>query len=74
MDEKKTANAVKNLKNMEAELRELAGEIKSLQYKSKLTNDATLWNQAETLKQKYFALETLYQAAKQNEEATNPKL
>ena len=74
MDEKKTANAVKNLNNMEAELRELAGEIKSLQYKSKLTNDATLWNQAETLKQKYFALETLYQAAKQNEEATNPKL
>ena len=74
MDEKKTANAAKNLNNMEAELRELAGEIKSLQYNSKLTNDATLWNQAETLKQKYFALETLYQAAKQNEEATNPKL
>ena len=74
MDEKKTANAAENLNNMATELRELAGEIKSLQHNSKLTNDAALWNQAETLKQKYFALETLYQAAKQNEEATNPKL
>ncbi len=74
IDEKKTANAIENLNNMAAELRELAGEIKSLQHNSKLTNDATLWNQAETLKQKYFALENIYQAAKQNEEATNPKL
>ena len=74
MDEKKTANAVENLNNMAAELRELAGEIKSLQHNSKLTNDATLWNQAETLKQKYFALENIYQAAKQNEEASNQKL
>ena len=74
MDEKKTANAAENLNNMAAELRELAGEIKSLQHNSKLTNDATLWNQAETLKQKYFALENIYQAAKQNEEASNPKL
>lgn len=74
MDEKKTANAAKNLNNMEAELRKLAGDIKSLQQNSKLTNDATLWNQAETLKQKYFALETLYKAAKQNEEETNQKL
>lgn len=74
IDEKKTANAAENSNNMAAELRELADEIKSLQRNSKLTNDATLWNQAETLKQKYFALENIYQAAKQNEEATNPKL
>ena len=74
IDEKKTANAAENSNNMAAELRELADEIKSLQRNSKLTNDATLWNQAEMLKQRYFELETLYQAAKQNEEATNPKL
>ena len=59
---------------MAAELRELAGEIKSLQHNSKLTNDAGLWDQAETLKQKYFSLETLYQDAKQNEEASNRKM
>ena len=74
MDEKKTAKATENLTDMAVELRELEGEIKSLQHNSKLTNDAALWNQAETLKQKYFVLETLYQAAKQNEEASNLKL
>ncbi|QTR55488.1 RepB family plasmid replication initiator protein [Thiothrix unzii] len=71
---KQTVHAAEKLNKMAAELRELAGEIKSLQHNSKLTHDAALWNQAETLKQKYFALETLYQAAKQNEEVTNPTL
>lgn len=67
---KKTAKATENLTDMAVELRELEGEIKSLQHNSKLTNDAALWNQAETLKQKYFVLETLYQAAKQNGQVT----
>lgn len=74
IDEKRTAYTAVNLNNMAAELRELAGEIKSLQHNSKLTNDAGLWDQAETLKQKYFSLETLYQDAKQNEEASNRKM
>jgi plasmid replication initiation protein len=67
---KQATTAAEKLNKMAAELRELASEIKSLQHNSKLTNDAILWSQAETLKQKYFALETLYQAAKQTEEAT----
>jgi plasmid replication initiation protein len=74
IEDKQATTAAEKLNKMAAELCELASEIKSLQYNSKLTNDATLWSQAETLKQKYFALETLYQAAKQTEEATNRKL
>lgn len=74
IDRKNTASAAENSNKIAAELRELAGEIKSLQHNSKLTNDAALWSQAETLKQKYFALEALYHATKGDEEEANRKL